>query len=427
MALSRDSALFYLDASRNLSNLAPTAPGTARHPVFSRATSSTDFSAAGFVTTKLPGMPRYAMFTDALYGRQRPGVRVDEAATHVAPKGEGVAVDYTTRSAGIVDGNFRLGGIAGGVYLPGGTGIDQFAYQTKTVSATTRYTASALIEMDDGGVPVPANAAGADFAFVVGGVAVTDYAVRKIAGALYRVSGFIATGATPANNHGVLKYAAGSAKGFRMSGFDLTPNSILAAYWKTTGAGDVVVGAEQLHWPLALPPVAVCAYVRMGVMNPPSLWGTPATRRILSLGGSTDAAVPRMLLYSSTNTLIGLFQNSASASVTRQPLSGVSSFVVGDMAEVMVLVNTSGAVSIAYSRNGATVVGSGGYSAAPAGGLGSSTWNRVSLGQVGGQLHFGGAYSDVRVVKAADLTSSTDAGIMDEMRDFVLSPTGEKL
>ena len=111
-----------------------------------------------------------------------------------------------------------------------------------TVIASTTYTLSVFVRMDDGGAPSFGSTNGSsvtnDFALIIaGGIATaTDYVVQNFGNGLYRVSGTITTGATNLSNNGVLKYATNSSRTFKTSAWQLEAGSFATSYIPTVAS-----------------------------------------------------------------------------------------------------------------------------------------------------------------------------------------------
>ena len=106
-----------------------------------------------------------------------------------------------------------------------------------TVPATTQYTISAFVIMDDLSEPlVGVSSVTGDFAFVCGGVT-GGVANENIyyGNNIYRVSTTLTSG-TNANNNGIIKYTSQSSKGFRVVGLQIEQGSYATSYIPTQGS-----------------------------------------------------------------------------------------------------------------------------------------------------------------------------------------------
>ena len=114
----------------------------------------------------------------------------------------------------------------------------RFRYGAST-SASTEYTLSAFVIMDDLSEPVIGGQTSEnDFTFVIGG-SVFDNANPSVnmGNNIYRVSVKGTTSASPNQaNSGIIKYTAQSSKGFRVVGYQLEEQSYATSYIPTYGA-----------------------------------------------------------------------------------------------------------------------------------------------------------------------------------------------
>ena len=108
-----------------------------------------------------------------------------------------------------------------------------------TVSASTEYTLSAFIIMDDLSEPIiGGQTSGNDFTFVLGGAVYSNAnSSINMGNNIWRVSVTGTTSALPSiANNGIIKYTAQSSKGFRVVGLQLEENSFATSYIPTNGA-----------------------------------------------------------------------------------------------------------------------------------------------------------------------------------------------
>jgi len=111
-----------------------------------------------------------------------------------------------------------------------------FRYGGTTI-ASTQYTISAFVIMDDLSAPVVSTStSGGDFTLVLSGLIVSNPAiVENYGNNIYRVSGTGTTGAINLINNGIVKYAGHSSKGFRVVGWQLEQGSYATSYIPTNG------------------------------------------------------------------------------------------------------------------------------------------------------------------------------------------------
>ena len=107
-----------------------------------------------------------------------------------------------------------------------------------TVSASTEYTLSAFVIMDDLSEPaIGGQTSDKDLSLVLGGSVVNANSSVNMGNNIWRVSSTAITSASPnAGNSGIIKYTAQSNKGFRVVGYQLEQNSFATSYVPTSGS-----------------------------------------------------------------------------------------------------------------------------------------------------------------------------------------------
>lgn len=145
-----------------------------------------------------------------------------------------------TGVAGMTAGNVSdasiawLGALSAGISFGDNT-TTRFAYRVNFVNQIgVVYMLSVFVRMDDGGVPVfggtgPTN----DGGLVIGGQIVTSVTAQHVGGGIYRLSGSRSHTAVNSAN-GVIKYTSNSARGFKVSGYQLEAASTVSPYIPTT-------------------------------------------------------------------------------------------------------------------------------------------------------------------------------------------------
>ena len=117
-----------------------------------------------------------------------------------------------------------------------------YAYNAWTPAASTAYTFSTFVRMDDGNAPsflsATATAATNDFVVVVGGTIanMTTATVTNMGSSIYRVAVSVTTGGSPISGIGVLKYETNSSRPFRVTGYQLEAGSFATSYIPTGSA-----------------------------------------------------------------------------------------------------------------------------------------------------------------------------------------------
>ena len=129
-------------------------------------------------------------------------------------------------------------GFTTGLAFQAPTGPYNYAVKAATLAASTTYVVSAFVKMDDGLPPVLGLGAGADLAMVIanGAVGTGATSVVHVGNGVYKVSGWATTGAAPAGGAGIYKYAANSARTFKVTGYQLEQASFASSYVPTTTA-----------------------------------------------------------------------------------------------------------------------------------------------------------------------------------------------
>jgi hypothetical protein len=140
-----------------------------------------------------------------------------------------------------LDAMFGPSGNWANAYRFGTSGTTRFVYGKTTVASTT-YTMSVFVKMDDGLAPIfgssTPSAVENDFAIQLGNAATNPatYTVKNIGNGLYVVSATGVTGPTNLVNNGVLKHATNSARGFRVTGFQLEAGAFATPYIPTVAS-----------------------------------------------------------------------------------------------------------------------------------------------------------------------------------------------
>jgi hypothetical protein len=123
-----------------------------------------------------------------------------------------------------------------GVYF-GDNSVVRYAYRQDALSPGTLYTLSCYVLMDDGEAPVAtATTSSGDFSIIIEGSLVTNPAIVDSGGGLYRVSGsFTTRNPLVSQNCGIVKYTGQSARGFKVSGFQIEAKGYATTLVHTNG------------------------------------------------------------------------------------------------------------------------------------------------------------------------------------------------
>lgn len=156
------------------------------------------------------------------------------------------SVAELTASTGVSDATTGLAGFDATIQFPDDATANHYAYRDHGAEASTEYTLSCFVRMNDGGAPSP----GADFNMAIGnaGAGGSWGAVVDLGDGLFRVSKTNTSLASNLSNTGVIKSNAHSARGFRVSGFQLEEGPAVSAYQKAVSAYDLTeVGTSAVH------------------------------------------------------------------------------------------------------------------------------------------------------------------------------------
>jgi len=203
---------------------------------FTRASTATRVNAAGLIESVAINGPRFDYDPATLAPK---GLLIEEQRTNLYTQSE--FESGLSGAVGLVTSSTMVGPF-GTTMNAAAFGHDgstvSYLYKGATVASTT-YTLSVFVRMDDGGAPSFGSTNGAsvtnDFALIIaGGIATaTDYVVQNFGNGLYRVSGTLTTGATTLGNNGVVKYASNSSRTFKTSAWQLEAGAFATSYIPT--------------------------------------------------------------------------------------------------------------------------------------------------------------------------------------------------
>jgi hypothetical protein len=408
VALTRDSVLWYWDAFYGIQ------PVVGGDPVFSRDSAGAFHDRQGHVRSLIPGLPRFTWAE--IGGVTRPVLQLEMARTNIWNISEPALADLPTRSAGVQDKDpFPHRSFTQGIYYPGNTGADEYAYAQPGLGANTTYTVSIYVVMDDGGAPVVnQSSTSGDFVVIVEGGIVGTATVEHVGGALYRVQVTHPVDSTVnSGSVGVARYTGNSQRGFTVTGYQTELGSSATAYIRTNGV-DATRAVDQLHFTDAPRPRAQAAYLRFRVRSLDTHW-------LWQMGPDVNSGA-RWICYRSS----GYWRNFLSNGSAVAEAVVLSSARVGDTIELVCITEATGALAIHASVNEAAV--SSGTAAAPTGGL-PSAWagTNLWLNSIGANNAGANHYAELKVVDRADLAATTGQGIMEELRALSLSASGDLL
>ena len=173
---------------------------------------------------------------------QLPTATFNAVSTNLFTYSDGTLATYE-KNQNVTDSPGSIPGFSNAIAFGVNSVVWRFAYKTNYILIPgSVYTFSFYIQMDDGRAPVPGFSydANADLAITMQGISVstsTNCIVKQVSGSLYRVS-LTRTAVTPviAENVGVVKYAANSARTFKIAGYQLELRSEPSDYIKTEAA-----------------------------------------------------------------------------------------------------------------------------------------------------------------------------------------------
>jgi hypothetical protein len=167
-----------------------------------------------------------------------------------------------TNKTGVTDAANGLPGFDGTIQFPGGAVGNRIAYRDHGVEPNTEYTLSCFVRMDDGAAPVP----GTDFTLVIGNSSsgVFELAPVEVSPGLWRVSRNATSLSSDLQNTGVFKTDSNSARGFRVSGFQLEAGASLTAYQRARSQFDITETGQR-----------DCYYLYFGGPSDPRWMSTP--------------------------------------------------------------------------------------------------------------------------------------------------------
>lgn len=179
-----------------------------------------------------------------------------------------------------------------------------------------------------------------------------------------------------------------------------------------TDAASATRATDSFYWDYLHAPQAMMAYVRFI----PRLIAPDLGHRVLNIGTGASGA-QSFLIYN--DPYVVYFHNGTTSTAVVLPASPS----VGDVVELIAVLNPSGSVEILQSINGAAITGAGPSAsiAYPAAWSGS----RVYINSIDTSAPGLKDYAELKIVKYADVVAGTSQGRMDELRAFELAPSGE--
>jgi hypothetical protein len=197
---------------------------------FTRVGAATGLTAAGLISSFAENIPQ----------RTNRGLALEPAATNLFPRSAptvaqlslGINASDTTAPASPP--------ISGLNWLAlNNTSSFAVAYQTLTVTLSTAYSISVLVETPDGSQPVASSTSlTGDFNFVCGGVtdAAPTFSYLRLSGNVWRVTAAITTPVSPTANDGIIRHSTQNTRALKFAGFQLVLGAVAGSPIVTTGS-----------------------------------------------------------------------------------------------------------------------------------------------------------------------------------------------
>lgn len=343
------------------------------------------------------------------------GVRhrlVEGGAANMYPRSEPTVAQLTSPTAGVTDNAiFGALGYSNGVHVAGGTGVEEDVRIAVTPAASTTYTLSVYVIMDDGSAPKAGSTsdATADFNLFISntGIDATACVVKRVAATtLYRVSATGAVGASPSPINGLRRTTSHTQRGFSVVGFQLETGPFATSYIKATGTS-VSRSGESLYLPWAYGPRQMTLLANVVDLGTSQV----GSARFLEITGATSVN-PRFIL-DTTGTLgaVQVFHGNATTAVS----AGLLGATLGASEKFRALLNANGSVQLGMAVNGAAEVVSATTAANPLAAQWAAINQRLWIGCPGGGAGAASGFAAFRSLKIAFDTALT----MAQMEAFV--------
>lgn len=202
---------------------------------FARASAGWSYSTGGVLVQAAANVPRLDYDPITLAAR---GLLVEEARTNLFTNSDGTVAQLGL-SSGVSDAVSPIASyFSKSIQFPGAPGATAYAYKTATTTSSVQYCLSYFVLMDDGNGPVIGTTSNTgDFSMVCNGVIASSGVVSvNCGGGIYRVSTPYTVGTGAGMNFGVAKYTTQSARGFRVTGYQLEVGAAASSYIQTTAA-----------------------------------------------------------------------------------------------------------------------------------------------------------------------------------------------
>lgn len=202
---------------------------------FTRASAKWVPDATGALVQVASGLPGTAYDQLTL---DKQGFSIEEQRTNLLLNSDGTFMQLDSRG-GVSDAATPIASFFGkSIQFPAGGG-QAYAYKNFTSTTGVQYCLSIYVKMDDGQMPlVSTSSTTGDFSLVSDGGLWSTPApvVTSLGGGVYRVSTVYLVPAGRSGSWGVVRYAAQSQSGFRVTGFQLEQGTFPTSYIPTTSA-----------------------------------------------------------------------------------------------------------------------------------------------------------------------------------------------
>lgn len=196
-----------------------------------RATTATRVNSAGLIESVASNVPRLD-YTNSTC----PSLLVEPQRTNLLTNSDGLITTYPTRGGNIVQAATPINGFVNSVEFQNNL-TASFLYKSFGTTSGTTYSISAFVQMNDNSAPNPSsNNTSGDFSLIISGEFATNLNVDRIGTSnVYRVSGRF-TSINVNANYGVIKFTTQTAKGFKVTGYQLETASYATSYIPTVAS-----------------------------------------------------------------------------------------------------------------------------------------------------------------------------------------------
>ncbi len=229
-ALSLGLGHMALSAPRGRANTHDFSWGMPEGSTFSRVGAATGLTAAGLISSFAENIPQ----------RTNRGLALEPAATNLFPRSAPTAAQLSLGLNASDTTAPATPPISGLNWLAlDNTSSFAVAYQTLTVTLSTAYSISVLVETPDGSQPVASSTSlTGDFNFVCGGVtdAAPTFSYLRLSGNVWRVTAAITTPVSPTANDGIIRHSTQNTRALKFAGFQLVLGAVAGSPIVTTGS-----------------------------------------------------------------------------------------------------------------------------------------------------------------------------------------------